>query len=88
MKPLTTLVTTLALATGISSCSSETDAKRAAETAGWQNVRVYDSDFLLNFSCQEGEMAYRIKGKNPRGTEAKATICCGYTTFKDCTIRY
>ena len=70
-------------------CSSPDDAVRAAQSAGWKNVEVTDSKFLLNLTCAEGEIAYKIRGENPRGEESSATVCCGYTTFlKGCTIRY
>jgi len=70
-------------------CSSDSDAVRAATRAGWSEVTVVDSDYILNLTCEKGEMAYRIKGKNPQGQQTDATVCCGYLTpFKGCTIRY
>lgn len=70
-------------------CSSQDDAIQAAKSAGWKNVYVTKQEFFFNFTCQEGEMAYRIQGLNPRNEPSKATVCCGYTTpFKGCTIRY
>lgn len=69
-------------------CSDNSDAIDTARSAGWKDVEVTGSNYL-NITCEEGEKAYHISGKNPAGEYASATICCGHTTFtKGCTIRY
>ena len=75
------------LVLGLSGCSDEHDALQAVQSAGWSNAQVIDSDYFLNFTCDKGEIAYRVKGTNPAGKTARATVCCGYTTVKGCTIR-
>ena len=88
-KTLAAVVTAAALTLGVGGCSSRSDALSSARNAGWTDTRVTDSSYFLNFTCQEGEIAYEIVGKNPSGIQSKATVCCGYTTpFKGCTIRY
>ena len=83
------LVVAVASALAGSGCRDGYSAMRAAEKAGWKNVQVEDSEYFFNFTCEDGEMAYRIRGENPRGEPSEATVCCGYTTaLKGCTIRY
>lgn len=72
----------------LAACSDPSDAVRAASSEGWRNVRVVDSQYAFNFTCAEGEIAYKIVGENPRGEQSNATVCCGYTNYKGCTIRH
>lgn len=76
-----------AAALTLSACSSNDDAIQAANKAGWSNVQVTGSKYVLDFTCGEDEMAYKITGLNPARQQATATVCCGYTTLKGCTIR-
>ena len=68
-------------------CSNPVDAVNAAHSAGWQKVAITDSSYF-NFTCGRGEMGYDISGINPAGQPSRATVCCGTTVFKGCTIRY
>ncbi len=89
MKKLTAIITATMIGLGgLTACSNQQDAISAAKRAGWTNVKVDHSSYFLNFSCGQGEMAYFIEGNNPKGEKTQAAMCCGYTSFKDCTIRY
>ena len=66
----------------------ESDAKRAAYSAGWKDVNVTATETWFNYTCGENEIAFRIAGENPRGDKSNATVCCGYNGMKGCTIRY
>ena len=78
----------LGLAIASSGCSGKGDAVTAAQHEGWENVRVTSSSYFLDWTCADGEKAYEIEGKNARGKTSTATVCCGYTNMKGCTIRY
>ena len=69
-------------------CSDESDALNAARSAGWDNVRITDSSYAFQLDCQDGEKAYYIDGTNPAGKHASAIVCCGFDSYKGCTIRY
>ncbi|MDD4877509.1 MAG: hypothetical protein PHO02_00550 [Candidatus Nanoarchaeia archaeon] len=88
MKTLTKILGVGGLLAALGGCSSPSEAVRAAEAQGWSNVNVTDSDYALNFTCGENEIAYRIEGLNPAGRYSEATVCCGWTKIKGCTIRY
>ncbi len=87
MKKTMGLIGAVMAALGIAGCSSEQSAVSAAREAGWSEIRVVDKS-PINFRCDAGEMAYRIIGRNPAGRNAEATVCCGYTKLKGCTMRY
>ena len=92
---IASLVTALTIGAGVGAqtscmpgCSSEEDAIQAAQSAGWSDVAVVGNSYFFTLNCSDGEMAYSIEGINPGGQRAEATVCCGHTNLKGCTIRY
>jgi hypothetical protein len=69
--------------------TSEEKAKAAAETMGWEDVRVTARHGIAPslYGCSDKDVAaYEISGTNPAGKSASATMCCGWP-FKGCTMR-
>ena len=85
---LTVFLVCLSLCCGEVATSPE-QAKGAAETMGWSDVRVTARHGIAPsfYGCDKSDTAaYDIKGKNPKGEPATATMCCGWP-FKGCTMR-
>ncbi|MBI4116621.1 hypothetical protein HY449_02670 [Candidatus Pacearchaeota archaeon] len=71
----------------LSGCGNREDAIKSAESEGWKNVEILNPSISDVFKCGEGELAYRIKGLNPRDKPSEAIMCYGMF-FKGYTIRH
>ncbi len=80
-KTICALVAFAALSPG---CSREDDVLEAARIAGWESVTDIHH---LNVTCEDGETAYSLQGKNYRGENVNVMVCCEETYFKRCKIR-
>lgn len=68
----------------------KSSAVQAAENAGWSEVKVIEQHGIAPtfYGCSKDDsVAFEIRGKNPAGKSADATVCCGLV-FKSCTVRY
>ncbi|OGY53858.1 MAG: hypothetical protein A2912_04895 [Candidatus Buchananbacteria bacterium RIFCSPLOWO2_01_FULL_40_23b] len=81
-------LTGLVIASTMGACSDNETALSAARAAGFKNVEVRDTYFWLGALCQGGEKEYQIMGENNSGKMGLVSVCCGYTSFKKCTVRY
>ena len=69
----------------LSACTSEKDANRALNAAGYTEIQVGGYDF---WACGEDDFFHtKFTAKNPAGKNMKGTVCSGLF-FKNATIRF
>jgi len=64
------------------------EAVHALQAEGWSDIHITDSGISKGFEgcASDDALYYRARGKNPKGDESHAIICCG-AVFKACTVR-
>lgn len=77
------MILVLALAIGLTGCSSDNDARRALEGAGYTNIQTTGYSF---FGCgKEDSFRTGFTAVGPSGVAVSGVVCSGW--FKGATIR-
>jgi len=82
MKTLLIGAIALLLLTG---CTSQQDAERALDGAGFTNIQMTGYNFM---ACSEDDFYHTgFVAKNPQGNTVSGTVCSGML-FKSATVRF
>lgn len=69
----------------LSACTSDSDAKRALNGAGYTDISIGGYDWL---GCSKDDFFHtEFTAKNPAGNMVSGTVCSGLL-FKNATIRH